>query len=33
MRLVEVNKAIREHGVEWIGEELRGYMSDMKAII
>lgn len=33
MRLVEINKAIREHGVEWIGEELRGYMSDMKAII
>jgi ketol-acid reductoisomerase len=33
MRLVEVNKAIREHGVEWIGEELRGYMSDMQAII
>jgi ketol-acid reductoisomerase len=33
MRLVEVNKAIREHGVEWIGEELRGYMTDMKAII
>ena len=33
MRLVEVNRAIRETGVEFIGEELRGYMSDMKAII
>ncbi|HAQ48161.1 MAG TPA: ketol-acid reductoisomerase, partial [Glaciecola sp.] len=33
MRLVEVNKAIREHGVEWVGEELRGYMTDMQAII
>jgi len=33
MRLVEVNRAIREHDVEWIGEELRGYMTDMQAIV
>ena len=33
MTLVEVNKAIREHGVESIGAELRGYMTDMKAIV
>ena len=33
MTLVAVNKAIREHGVEIIGEELRGYMTDMKAIV
>ena len=33
MRLVEVNRAIREHGVEWTGEELRGYMTDMQAIV
>lgn len=33
MRLVEANKAIREHGVETIGTELRGYMKDMKAIV
>ncbi len=33
MRLVDVNKAIREHGVETIGTELRGYMKDMKAIV
>jgi ketol-acid reductoisomerase len=32
-RLVDINKAIRSHGVETIGEELRGYMTDMKAII
>lgn len=31
--LVEVNKAIREHGVESIGAELRGYMKDMKTIV
>jgi ketol-acid reductoisomerase len=31
--LVEVNKAIREHGVETVGSTLRGYMTDMKAII
>ncbi|MBC3766493.1 ketol-acid reductoisomerase [Neptunicella marina] len=31
--LVDVNRAIREHDVEWIGEELRGYMTDMKAIV
>lgn len=33
MTLVEVNKAIREHGVESIGAELRGYMKDMKTIV
>lgn len=33
MRLVDANKAIREHGVESIGTELRGYMKDMKAIV
>ena len=32
-RLIEVNKAIRIHPVEKIGETLRGYMTDMKAII
>ncbi|MFC4698662.1 ketol-acid reductoisomerase [Glaciecola siphonariae] len=32
-RLVEVNKAIRSHGVETVGEVLRGYMTDMKAIV
>jgi ketol-acid reductoisomerase len=31
--LVEANKAIRSHGVEAIGEQLRGYMTDMKAIV
>jgi ketol-acid reductoisomerase len=31
--LVEVNKAIREHGVETIGSQLRGYMTDMKTIV
>ncbi|MBF7074460.1 ketol-acid reductoisomerase [Glaciecola sp. MH2013] len=33
MKLVEVNKAIRSHGVESIGDVLRGYMTDMKAIV
>lgn len=32
MYLVDVNKAIRSHGVETVGEVLRGYMTDMKAI-
>jgi len=32
-RLIEVNTALREHPVERIGAELRGYMSDMKRII
>lgn len=32
-RLTEVNEAIRNTGVEAIGKELRGYMTDMKAII
>ncbi|TDF35500.1 ketol-acid reductoisomerase [Alteromonadaceae bacterium M269] len=31
--LVEVNRAIRNHPVEEIGETLRDYMQDMKAII
>ena len=31
--LVSVNKAIRSHGVESVGEVLRGYMKDMKAIV
>ncbi|WP_339768280.1 ketol-acid reductoisomerase [uncultured Paraglaciecola sp.] len=31
--LVAVNKAIREHGVESVGDKLRGYMTDMKAIV
>ncbi|MEC7940873.1 MAG: ketol-acid reductoisomerase [Pseudomonadota bacterium] len=31
-RLIEVNEAIRNHPVEYIGEELRAYMSDMKRI-
>lgn len=32
-RLVEVNAAIRNHDIEYVGEELRGYMTDMKAIV
>ncbi|NRA41875.1 MAG: ketol-acid reductoisomerase, partial [Pseudomonadales bacterium] len=32
-RLIEVNAAIRNHPVEWIGEELRENMSDMKKIV
>lgn len=32
-KLVEVNAAIREHGVETIGAELREYMTAMKAIV
>lgn len=31
--LVEVNSQIRNHPVEYIGEELRGYMTDMKKIV
>ncbi|WP_417763266.1 ketol-acid reductoisomerase [Shewanella sp.] len=31
-RLIEVNSAIRNTDVEYIGEELRGYMTDMKRI-
>ena len=33
MRLVEINQAIRTHGVETIGSQLREYMHDMKAIV
>ena len=32
-RLIEVNKALRAHPVEQIGETLRGYMSAMKPIV
>lgn len=32
VRLIEVNQAIRNTAVEFIGEELRGYMKDMKRI-
>ena len=32
-RLVEINEAIRSHGVESVGKTLRGYMTDMKAIV
>ena len=32
-RLIEVNEAIRTHPVEVIGKKLRGYMTDMKAIV
>ena len=32
-RLIEVNAALRAHPVEIIGGTLRGYMSDMKAIV
>ncbi|QUN06182.1 ketol-acid reductoisomerase [Shewanella yunxiaonensis] len=32
MRLIEVNAAIRNTDVEYIGEELRGYMTEMKRI-
>lgn len=32
VRLIEVNQAIRNTAVEFIGEELRGYMTDMKRI-
>lgn len=32
-RLIAVNDAIRNHPVEYIGEELRGYMTDMKKIV
>ncbi len=31
--LIAVNKAIRTHPVEVIGEELRGYMTAMKRIV
>ena len=33
VRLIEVNDAIRDHDVEIIGHELRGYMTDMKRIV
>lgn len=31
--LVQVNEAIRNHPIEYVGEELRGYMTDMKRIV
>ena len=31
--LVEINTELRSHPVEWVGQELRGYMTDMKAIV
>ncbi|MBU2918335.1 ketol-acid reductoisomerase [Psychrosphaera sp. F3M07] len=30
--LVQINDALRNHPVEWTGQELRGYMTDMKKI-
>ena len=33
MDLVSVNDAISDHPIEWIGRELRGYMTDMKRIV
>jgi ketol-acid reductoisomerase len=32
-QLIAVNEAIRHHSVEYIGEELRGYMTAMKKIV
>ena len=31
--LIEVNDIIRNHPIEYVGAELRGYMTDMKAIV
>ena len=33
MELVQINAALRQHPVEVIGAELRGYMTDMKKIV
>jgi len=33
LALVQANDAIRNHPIEYIGEELRGYMTDMKRIV
>lgn len=33
MTLVQVNDAVRNHPIEYVGEELRGYMTDMKRIV
>ncbi|MDX1475276.1 MAG: ketol-acid reductoisomerase, partial [Reinekea sp.] len=33
LALVKANEAIRNHPIEYIGEELRGYMTDMKRIV
>ena len=32
-RLIEINELIRNHPVEWVGQELRGYMTDMQRIV
>lgn len=33
LRLIEINAELRDHPIEWVGEELRGYMTDMKRIV
>jgi ketol-acid reductoisomerase len=33
LTLIAVNEAIRETAVEYVGAELRGYMTDMKSIV
>lgn len=33
LQLLTANDAIRNHPVEWVGAELRGYMTDMKRIV
>ena len=33
LRLLQVNQAIRNHPIEWIGQELREHMTDMKRIV
>ena len=33
IELIQANQAIRNHPIEWIGEELRGYMTDMKRLV
>lgn len=33
IELINVNTAVRNHPIEWIGEELRGYMTDMKRLV
>ncbi len=33
VKLIEVNKAVRNHPVEIVGDKLRGYMTAMKAIL
>ena len=31
--LVAINDELRTHPIEYVGQELRGYMTDMKAIV